>query len=507
MVNGRLGRERASRFRWMRLFGAAFLAAALTTAAVAGTAPAAAQEQYTPGGASALATLMVPFALNAGELSVYAKIGDATAGYLDETGRASSTSIGIPLLSTVSGGQTCGVAGGGASVPLPEPLQVSTASNRNTKPVEAKEPANGQGPIVQSVRAEPGAAGEATTAMLRYAVPGLVGVSNAHSVTAARSDPTTQTRTATSQVRVGDISFLNGFVRILGGRWELRQTVKGLDARTSKRSATGAFTFDGITVDPAALAGLVPVPTLPSLNIPIASPQGAVAATQTVNALLEPLGVAVRLPEINIDPKSERQEITSLRLELGGKNFLLAPILGKALSGEELQKLETELFKFLWDPAECDSLLGLLKAVPELNSSWQKLGKAAPLVFAALIGVVAGGNVAVGFGGVATTIDDTYYPPLAFGGPSLQRAPAALGTPAVAGQPPSVRTITKGDRIAIGRPADRCESTSATGKPGCWFGRAPLAAVLSGGIGFVALAADEIVRRRRIRNLRNEVDV
>lgn len=61
-------------------------ASTAVVASVVGFGPTAdANEEFTPGAGSALATLISP-ALNAGELSVYVKIGDATAGYLDETG-------------------------------------------------------------------------------------------------------------------------------------------------------------------------------------------------------------------------------------------------------------------------------------------------------------------------------------------------------------------------------------------------------------------------------------
>lgn len=483
---------------------------AATTAVIASVvgfgSTADANEEFTPGAGTALATLISP-ALNAGELSVYVKIGDATAGYLDETGRASSSSVAIPLLSAgVGGGGTCGVDSSGPSVGLPAPVQVTTASNKNTKSVSAAKPANGQGGMVQNVSAEPGAAGQSNTTFLKYGVPGLLEASGAHATTSVRSDPKAELRTAISQARVADIALLGGFLHILGGRWELKQTVKGPDSRSSVRTAAGAFTFDGITIDPGALKGILPLPGLAKVTIPVASPGGANAAADAANAILEKVGIALRLPKILTNPKLERQEVTPLRVELGGKNFVLAPTLSKLLSNQQILKLQKDLFEFAFDPKDCDSLLGLLQPLPPVNSQFQSLGGTAPLLVAALTGVIGGGNVALSFGGVITTLDDSYYPPLNFSGPSFQ-APAAIpSVPAIPGQAPTIRTITKGGKsLAIGNTGAKCETTSPAGKPGCWLGRAGLAAVLSGGVAVLSLAADEVIRRRRLRLTRNEV--
>lgn len=496
--------------RWRA--GRAVAAVAATTAVITsvvgfgGTADA--KEEYTPGAGTALATLVSP-ALNAGELSVYVKIGDATAGWLDETGRASSSSVAIPLLAAgVGGGGTCGVDSAGPSLALPDPVIVTTASNQNTKSVSAAKPASGQGGMVQSAEAEPGAAGTGKTTFVKYGVAGLAEVSGASATTSVRSNPKTELRTSLSQARVANISLLGGLVQILGGRWDLNQSVQGTDSRSSVRKASGAFTFDGITIDPAALNKVVPLPGLPTkINIPVASPAGAGKAVNAANSILESLGVAIRLPELRIDPKLERQEITPLRLELGGKKFVLAPVLSKLLSSQQVLKLQADLFKFMFDPANCDSLLGLLKPLPPINSQYQSLGGTAPLLVAALSGVVAGGNVALSFGGVITTIDDTYYPPLDFSGPSIKVSGNDISTPAVPGQAPTIRTITKGGKsVAIGNTGKgKCETTSPAGKPGCWLGRGGLAAVLSGGVAVFSLAADEVVRRRKLRLTRNEV--
>ena len=128
----------------MRVLGAAAGSVSLVALGIAITNPAAADTDFTFGTGFAQASLITP-ALNAGELSVPVILGEAAAGYQDETGRATSTMAAIPLLGASSGGgSTCGVEGGGTSVPLPPPLLVDTSSTNNKGDVDQKEGTNGQ---------------------------------------------------------------------------------------------------------------------------------------------------------------------------------------------------------------------------------------------------------------------------------------------------------------------------------------------------------------------------
>jgi hypothetical protein len=464
---------------------------AVVAAAVGFGAPAGADTEFTFGTGFAQASMVVP-ALNSGELSVPVVLGESAAGYQDETGKASSSTFAIPLLAATSGvgGPVCGVEdGGGADIPLPEPLVADTASTQNKKPVNKASDNNSQGQAVQEVHAAPNSSGSSRTQFAAVGAPGILELGGVASETSAVADPKKQTRRVRASASAATVSLFGGMVKFTGMRWELVQTSDGADSRTTKRGETHAFSFDGITA-----AGV---------HIPIATPEAAAGAVNTANALLEPLGLTLELPRFE-DNKKGRLQVTPFKVKIGGPNWVLSPIIGGVISQERFVNLQGQLFKFLLEP-DCEQLLGLLKLIPDLNAQYNKYGGVVPLLFAALMGVPSGGSATLSIGGVTTALDDTYFPPLDFGGPAYVETPGLdeiPGEPALQSTTPRLHRVTG---AATSTKTGRCHSTSPAGA-GCWRGLAPLAAALAGVVAVGSLAADEISTRRRVARLaRNEI--
>lgn len=452
--------------------------------------PASAGADFTFGSGFAQASLVVP-AINAGELSIPVIFGEAAAGYQDETGRATSTMFQIPLLGATSGGGTqCGVPSDGLALPLPPPVYSDTSTKNNKGDVDKTENSDGLGIVKQEAHAKPRAKGDSRIEFTDIELPGLVAIggATAHAVTQANAD--SETRKATATTRVADVSLFGGIVRITGMRWELTQVRDGTDSRTSKPKVDHSFTFDGLTAN--------------GMNIPIATPGGAAAAVATANGVLKPLGLSFELPKF-VDNGKGRQQMTPFVVKIGGPDFLLTPVLGAVLSQEQFVTLQGDLFEALFDPKDCDQLLGLMKAIPELNAQYNTVGEVAPLLVAALMGFLSGGSTTLSIGGVTVSLDDTYYAPLDFGTPDYVQSP---GTPAVPGMPgsqltalPRVRSVG-GTRSPISK-TSKCHTSSPAGSPGCWDGLAPFGAATAGIVAVGALVADEITTRRRLR--RNEI--
>lgn len=493
--------------RW-RAAAAVAGALSLIAGVVTVTTSASADTTFTFGSGFAQASLLTP-ALNAGELSVPIIMGEAAAGFQDETGRATSTTFAIPLLgATGGGGIQCGVKSDGTAVPLPDPLYADTSATQNKKPVDKQQNAQGLGVMVQEAHAKPNASGASRTQFTDVSLPGVVTIGGAFANAETTADPAKLTRKAHAITRVADVTVFGGLIRLTGLKWELTQERNGADSRMRQASESHAFTFDGITIDPGAAAGL---PTLlgalvPKTNIPIATPDGAAAAVKTANAVLEPLGLTIELPKFE-DNGQGRLLMTPLKLKLGGPNWVLTPILGGVISREEVVNLQGDLFELLFDPKDCDQLFGLFKALPPLNAEYNTVGEVAPLLVAAAMGVVSGGSATVSIGGVATALDDTYFPAPEFGGPSLV---GSSGTPAVPGLPgalpstPQLRPVLGTSTVASS--SGKCHTSSPAGAPRCWNGLAPLAAAVAGVVALGSLAIDEISTRRRVARLaRNEI--
>lgn len=473
-------------------------------------------ESFTFGTGTAQAGMFSPELL-AGELSVGVIVGDAVAGYQDETARAASTSFAVPLLQSAGGFTVCGAPAPDLAAGLPQPLAVDTAASGNREPASRAEPASGQGPLVQKASAQPGAASNATTELGSFGLPGLADIRGAQAHASVVADAASQRRTATAQTTIGSIDVLGGLLRFEGMRWELTQSQVGPDDRNDQRSVDAQFTMDGITIDAGALAG--PIGGLPGLDqltdvrLPITQPDELGTVLAQANQLLAPLGLQIRLPERVDFEGTDRHALTPLEIALGGDDFLLRPIIGPLLNDPAVGQVQNALIDGLFDPQECEQLGGIFKAIPELNVYYNTFGNYAPLLIAATTGVVSGGEIRLSLGGVSTQLDNRYFAPPDLGSfatpqltPSPPAAPpsppaAAPSSPTPAATPSSVPTSGTETAAPVSpTPASfttDCETTSPAGRPGCWLGRAPLAGLLVTVFAVATLAGDEVHRRRR----------
>lgn len=501
--------ERTRRGRWWRHGLALTATTCLLGAVIArpGRAEEAPAAEIVLGTGKATAGLLQP-ALTAGELKVNVVVGEASSSYQDESARASSTSLDVPILRAASGGTVCGQAGVDIGAFLPPAVSADTAPNGNTKPVSASSPPEADLVLGQRAAAEPGSKASSRT-VLAHLATGLVDLDGLEAVTHVGVDPATATRTASASTKVAQVRLLGGLVRIEGPAWSLQQQQVGPDSRNDQRTVDGSFDLGAIVISPSALLGQLPqgIPGLGALlgstdiRLPLLPSESADELFVQVNQILGPLGVQIRLPKLTNPAGTDRHELSALQIVLGGPDFVLAPVLGQLLNNPDALQIQSTLLKTLFDPTSCEQLGGLMQGIPELNSLYNTLGSYAPILLAVGTGVLSGGEVQINIGGVATELDDTYYPPLGFGGPVLN-APSLPGTAPVApavtpGSSPGSPPVAPSEEITTTPASLRCATTSPAGRPGCWLGNARAAVAIAGITTLALLAADEVVRRRR----------
>lgn len=489
------------------------LAAALAAPGRAEEGPAA-TGAFVHGTGKATASLLQP-ALTAGELKVNVIVGESAASYQDESARAMSTSVDVPILRAASGATVCGRPGVDFGAILPPYVSADTAPNGNTKPVSATSPPEAGLLLAQSADAAPGSKSSSRTSLARLAT-GLVDLEGLEAVTEVGSDPSTATRTAAARTEVAQISLLGGLVRIEGPIWSIRQQQVGPDSRDDKRTVQGSFDLGAIVISPRAipqnlLAGL-PLADIPLLGqliagtdirLPLLPNETADEIFGQANQILAPLGVQLRMPQLTNPAGSDRHQLSPLQIAVGGPNWVLAPVFSQMLNNPAAAEIQNTLIKTLFDLKNCAQLGGLLTGLPELNGLYNSLGSYAPILLAITTGVLTGGEVQINIGGVSTELDDTYYPPLDFGGPVL-RTPSLPGTAAVAPSvtpagtaAPPTPAVPPSEEIVTTPASNRCDTTSPAGRPGCWLGNARAAVAISGITTLLLLASDEVIRRRR----------
>lgn len=454
-------------------------------------ASAGAEDEFTAGVGIAQAQLVRPN-IQSGQLAAGVLGGQAAAGYRDRSGFGSSTLLAVPFLALASGSKVCGTTGADATESLPQPLIADTAKNGNTKPVTVS--SDEQAPfVVQDAQAKPDAEGASSITFGDLSLPLLASIKGAKATARTGVDAKTQRRVATAASEIGDVSLLGGIVTITGLQWDLEQTQIGPDSRSDKRAVTGGFTFVSIGV---ALPGLPPV------LLPVKQPDQLVTVVNQANTLLRKLGVEIRLPRVVHNTEFDSHEVTPLTIALGGRDWLAAPAISALLNNEQVTKLTEILVSTAFDKKDCNQLFGLMKPLgKDANVQWNKLGSAAPLLLAVLAGALGGtGEIQLNLGGVLTSLEDTYYPPLSFGGANFGFSGGNQVSGDTVSALPAAPTITKRPAPVLSASStstQKCQTTSPAGRPGCWIGAAPfgiaVALIFSGGL----LALDERARRRR----------
>jgi hypothetical protein len=428
------------------------------------------------------------------DINVFA--GQTTASYQDDQANAASSNVDIPLSTLLGSLQICSQPP--PSLPLPTPLDVNTGTNGNTAPLSATDSTSEGVDGARSVEATPGSHADAQDSLTGFDLPGVIQVSGAQSQAQISANAQSMARTATATSDVPTVSLLGGAVQLRGLHWQLEQSATGPDNRSDLRSTSSSFSMSDITVGP--------------VSIPVASPSELPQAVASANLLLAPLGVTLRLPTQSTTTSG--QALSPLTIAVGGNKDLWGPVLANLLGNATFNQIQQIATGMLFDPVTCNELGGLLKDTGQLNLYWNFLGAAAPLVIG-IFGQALGGSGEIDFdiGGVSTTLDDTYYPPITFGAPIFGSAVSSSAPFSAGSLDTSVPTIlpTTTSTSAVPKtntrssPASpialasslKCETTSPAGRPMCWIGQAPLGAAITGAAIIGLLVADEIYARRR----------
>jgi hypothetical protein len=446
--------------------------------AFAAWSPARAETELVAGSAAASATVAeinVPY----GGANVGASAGLANASYFERSAKASASVFEPSFLRLSTILKFCDTG-----FPIDLPLPTSATASEATGP-DAHHKEQVPGVAVEDASAEPGSHSHSLVVSGSFGIPGVVELAGGEAETEARLDPGVQARSARAEVRAGTIVLAGGLVELRGSRWTSAQQAIGPDSRTLEVTQQPEFELGAIV-----LAGL-PLPT--------ATPAELEDTLASVNQLLGPLGIQVRLPKVKA-VGDRGVEVTSLTIAIGGD-----PVYGPALfnliagpDGTSLINLYNTLTQpTLIDPATCNSLFGLLKASPELNSLVNTFGTVAPIVVSAVAAAFNGGaEVDVNIGGVRTTYDATYFPPRTVAIPAPRPAPNTVaGVPgSVVAAPASGPTELAGSPTKV---SSSCATTSPVGRPGCWKGSGPIAATLAAAVTAGLFATDELGRRRR----------
>lgn len=379
------------------------------------------------------------------------------------------------------------------SPPLPAPLTADTGTNGNRASVSARDSTGGGAIGVRSVSAQPGSHAAAEFSAVTSVFPALAQIGNGRAFAEVRAAPGTEHRSASATVDMSDVSALGGAIRLGGLHWELGQSETGADSRNDRRVHSERFSLDSIAVGP--------------ITIPVPSPADLPRAVTSANTLLVPLGLALQLPVASTGIGGDQHTLSPLTIAVGGSQARWAPVVARLLADPNFLAAQKALSGLLFDPANCNELGGLLKPTGPLNVYYNFFGAAAPLVLAILGQALSGsGDIAIELGGVSTNLDDVFYLPATFDfavtPPSaLPTAPngSTPVTPPLVGVPPDAPApVDAGSSIEAITSGSRCATTSPAGRPRCWLGEAPLAAVATSAVVLGLLGVDEVHRRRRL---------
>jgi hypothetical protein len=417
------------------------------------------------------------FAPSTGGLSYTLSLGDAVANFEGQEAKSRAQEVGLgiygALLSEVS---VCGLPPAIKPGQLPQPSEVDSTHGaaRASSGTSAGSAAGGD----QHAEAEPTPAAHATTAVAAWVLPGLISLGSGTS----RSDVTLvpgRRRLAGATVALQSVDLAGGLVHLGGLRWSAEQQTG--DEPISRAS----FTVTSVT-----LAG-VPLPTATTAQL--------TSTIATVDGLLAPYGLAIRLPSINRPTSSGIVRILPLAIVLG-HSPALDPILQPLLAG--LQPLRDLLNGATAKGTNCSDPRVLLGSA---------LGPSQTVADIALAGLSPSGGLEIDLGGAAAGTGAASYsnpfgtapegpPPSGLqqtspgatvpaGGPAASMRPT--GTTATTGSSPRAPAVRAAVRLF-------CRTTSPANAPRCWRGAATSAGAGALLLSAALFAAD--VRRSRRAN-------
>jgi hypothetical protein len=447
---------------------------------------------------------VVDYDIISGGANVNVYGGESTATYQDQAASASAANVNVPLAGLLGALTVCSQAP--PSAPLPAPAAADTSSNGNTAPVSSTGSAAGGAAGVQKASAKPGASASAEDDLGTTAIPSVVSVEGGSSTAEVTASPASNVRSAAAGAKIGEASVLNGALVLGSMRWDASQSVSGVDSRNDHRDTHTSFTISSVRVGP--------------VQFPVASPSQLPSVVGSVNGLIAPFGLQVRIPEATYNAGSNQEILTPLTIALGGNSSVWGPLLAHVFNDPNIASVEAAVTGTLFDPNHCDELDGLLKSTGQLNVYYNLFGAAAPLVIGILGQALSSGEIDINLGGASASLDDTYYAPFDYGfasqpygydnGSSLVPAVPTTQSPGNfsstftanpgldslrAPSYPRPETSSSGPTSAMNA-VTRCESSSPAGG-GCWSGKATIGASVAAVALMLAFVADEVYRRRR----------
>ena len=349
------------------------------------------------------------------QLSFGVRFGPTVSDHRNQVARAQAQSTDYGLIGSALTGSGCD--GGDPFIrpeDLPKPMR---ADSRNPKDLAEREVS--EGPITQSVQADPRPYARATSRLVEASLPGIAELGGSATETISGVDDE-----GVPFVRaISDIASLSlaGVVKLGGLHWEAQQN--------GDEQPTGSFTIGSATI------GGVPVPT-----------QDASALVQAVNAVLSQLGLVMTPPVTHVEDDTIFVDPIKIGIAPNQTRDLIA---GETLAA--LQPAREALFQVLLD-SSCDSGAAitvadiLLGSVTGGGSLTAVVGGAQAQYIPPAAGVRVGGDTGAS-GGPALGGSDGFTGPGAF---QPSTGDAAVGAPRTStttppSRPTSVRTSLADD--------------------------------------------------------------
>ena len=431
----------------------ALVAAHVAPAASAATAP------FVPGTGIAQAEV-AGFAPSTGGLSYTLSLGDAVANFEGQEAKARAQEVGLgiygALLSEVS---VCGFPPAVKPGQLPQPSEVD--SSHGAAQASSRTGIGSAQGGDQRAEADPTPAASASTATAAWALPGLISFGGGTSQGDVALVPGHR-RTATATVAVQSVDLAGGLVHLGGLRWSAEQ-----------QTGDGPYGRGSFAITSVVVAG-VPLPAATAAQL--------ASTISTVNGLLAPYGLAIRLPSINA-ASSGVVRTAPLAIVLG-RSAALDPVVQPLLAG--LQPLRDLLNGATAKGTNCADPKVLLGSV---------LGPGQTVADIALAGLSPSGGMEIDLGGAVAGTGATAYsnpfvvPPLPPLGSSSSASTGAT-SPIQAAAPARPTGARPAAALAARQPVVRaavrlvCRTDSPANAPRCWRG-----AATSAGGGALLLAA------------------
>ena len=202
------------------------------------------------------------------------------------------------------------LCGGEFAADVPPPTVADTNTSGGEPDVQSTDASGGAGVVTESAAAYRGSEGTGEFTGGHFGVPGVLGSRVADASPRPRWIPALRRGRMISEVRVGNLSLVNGLVELGGMAWHLEQVVTGADDRSHEASQVASFTV-------GSRRGRA-CPCRPDHQ------SRCSRRSNSANTVLAPFGLHLRLPALA--PEGQRGwRLTPLTVAVGGDTAGLGP--------------------------------------------------------------------------------------------------------------------------------------------------------------------------------------